>query len=238
MKTLMLFAAAIAAAPAAAQGPGDGTMPTPATGAMLDVSATGRTTRVPDQATLRAGVVTQGATAAAALGDNAQRMARMLAALKRAGVAPRDIATASVALSPQYRYQDGQAPTITGYQATNTVQVRFRDVTRSGAILDTLVGQGANQVDGPTLAISTPDAALDEARVDALARARARADLYARNAGLRVVRIVSIVEVQQDAGGGDPPMPMMVRAQKSDSTQVAAGEKDVSVTLAVRFELR
>jgi len=210
----------------------------PAAGTVLDVTAEGRTTRVPDLATIRAGVVSQSSTAAAALTDNAQRMAKVLAALKRAGVAPRDIATSSVQLSPQYRYADNQPPVITGYQATNTVSIRFRDVAKSGTILDALVAQGANQIDGPNLSIDKPDAALDEARTDAVAQAKRRADLYAKAAGLRVARIVSIAESGQDAGGPAQPMFMMARASMAkDSTQIAPGEKDVTVTVSVRFLL-
>jgi uncharacterized protein YggE len=211
----------------------------PAAGTVLEVSAEGRTTRVPDLATIRAGVVSQAPTAAAALGDNAQRMARVLAALKRAGVAERDIATSTVGLSPQYRYADNQPPAITGYQATNSVAIRFRDVARAGTILDALVAQGANQIDGPNLSIDKPDAALDEARTDAVKRARAKAEVYAAAAGLRVVRMVSISEAGQDAGGGgDPVRPMMMRVQADAApTRIAPGEKDVTVTLSVRFLL-
>ena len=73
---------------------------------------------------------------------------------------------------------------ITGYQATNTVSVRFRDIAKAGAILDALVAEGANQIDGPNLSIDKPEAALDEARADAVKRARARgAELYAKAAG-------------------------------------------------------
>ena len=237
----MVVAATLAGAPAAAQqGAAQTVEPlVPASGAVLEVSAEGRTTRVPDLATIRAGVVSQATTAAAALSDNAQRMARVLTALKRAGVAERDIATATVNLSPQYRYADNQPPAITGYQATNSVTIRFRDVARSGAILDALVAQGANQIDGPTLSIDKPDAALDEARTDAVKRARAKADIYAAAAGLRVVRVVSISEAGQDAGGGDPVRPMMMMRVRAEAapTQIAPGEKDVTVPLSVRFLL-
>ncbi len=209
----------------------------PAAGTVLDVTAEGRTTRVPDLATIRAGVVSQSPTAAAALTDNAQRMAKVLAALKRAGVAPRDIATSSVGLAPQYRYADNQPPVITGYQATNTVSIRFRDVAKSGTILDALVAQGANQIDGPNLSIDQPDAAVDEARTDAIAQAKRRADLYAKAAGLRVSRIVSIAESGQDTGGSPQPMMMMRASMAKDSTQIAPGEKDVTVTVSVRFLL-
>ena len=206
---------------------------------ILDVSAEGRVSRVPDLATIRAGVVTQAPSAAAALADNAARMARVVAALKAAGIADRDIATASVSLSPQYRDGDNQPPVITGYQASNSVSVRFREVARAGKALDTLVAQGANQIDGPTLSLSNPDAALDEARTDAVARAKARADLYARAAGMQVVRVVSIAEAGEDAGTSPSPVMFRLRAQAAaPSTAVLPGETDVTARLSVRFELR
>ncbi|WP_235532234.1 SIMPL domain-containing protein [Sphingomonas sp. Leaf20] len=242
IKIAMLAAASLAATAAGATAANAQTPVTvepmiPAAGTVLDVSAEGRTTRVPDVATIRAGVVSQAATAAAALSDNAQRMNRVLAALKKAGVAPRDIATASVGLSPQYRYAENQPPVITGYQATNSVSVRFRDVAKSGVILDALVGEGANQIDGPNLSIDQPDTALDEARADAVKRARARAELYARAAGMRVTRIVSITENGENAGSPNPPMLMARASMAKDSTQIVAGEKDVTVSISVRFLL-
>ncbi len=242
IKIAMLAAASLAATAAGATAANAQTPVTvepmiPAAGTVLDVSAEGRTTRVPDVATIRAGVVSQAATAAAALSDNAQRMNRVLAALKKAGVAPRDIATASVGLSPQYRYAENQPPVITGYQATNSVSVRFRDVAKSGVILDALVGEGANQIDGPNLSIDQPDAALDEARADAVKRARARAELYARAAGMSVTRIVSITENGENAGSPNPPMLMARASMAKDSTQIVAGEKDVTVNVSVRFLL-
>jgi hypothetical protein len=213
----------------------------PATGTVLEVSARGVVRRVPDVAEVRAGVTTQGATAAAALGENAERTARVLAALRRAGVAPRDLSTATVQLQPQYRYGENVAPVITGYQAVNSVSVRFRDVNRAGPMLDALVAAGANQLDGPSLSLDKPDAALDEARTDAIARARARADLYARAAGLRVERIVSISEAGQDEGGQPGPRPMyrvMAAEARAADTAIVPGETQVSATLNVRFLLR
>ena len=207
---------------------------------VLDVSATGRVTRVPDVATIRAGVVTQQPTGTAALASNAERMAKVLATLRSAGIAARDIATSSVSLQPQYRYADGQPPAITGYQASNTVSVRFRDIAKSGAGLDALVRAGANQIDGPTLSIDKADEALDAARADAVARARARATLYAQAAGLRVERIVSIAENGEDAGGGPRPPVMYMARAKADSapTELAPGENEVSATVSVRFLLK
>jgi uncharacterized protein len=240
LQIMKLFAAALALAlPVAgwAQVPQAVEPLVPATGTVLDVTAEGRTTRVPDLAVIRAGVTTEAPTAAAAMAENARRMARVLAALRRAGIAARDLTTAQVSLQPRYRDGENQTPTIAGYQATNTASVRFRDVAQAGPILDTLVAEGANQIAGPALSLSEPDAALDEARTDAMRRARARAEIYARAAGLRVERLVSVEETGQNAGG-PPPMIFMARRAADSATEVAPGETDVTVSLRVRYLLR
>ncbi len=238
LRPALFLCAAMVALPAAAQTLVSAPAPILSDATLLDVTAEGKATRVPDIATIRAGVVSQSPTAAAALADNAARMTRVVAALRRAGVAERDLQTAQIQLQPQYRYAENQPPAITGYQASNSVSVRFRDVAKSGAILDALVAQGANQIDGPNLSVDAADAALDEARTDAIRRARARAELYAKAAGMRVERILTIVE-----GGGQmppPPMPMMARmsVQSADSTPAVAGEQELGVTVSVRFLLR
>jgi hypothetical protein len=163
----------------------------------------------------------------------------VLAALKRAGVADLDIQTSSVNLNAEYRYPENQAPQLVGYTASNTVTIRFRDIRNSGKILDALVAQGANQINGPNLTIDKPEAALDEARAQAIANGRARAELYARGLGLRVVRIVAVSE----SGGyavppPAPPVPMMARAYERDQTQIQPGEQKLQVSVAMTFELQ
>lgn len=236
MVRMLMVAAVAAVAPIAAIAQ-TATPIVPGEGTVLDVVADGQARRVPDVATIRAGVVTQAPGAAAALSANAAQMARVLAAVKAAGVAARDVQTATISLSPQYRYGENQPPVITGYQASNSVSVRFRDIARSGAILDALVREGANQIDGPNLSIDRIEAAQDEARVDAVERARARAELYAKALGMRVERLVALSEGGEMAGPG--PVPMMVRAEAAkDSTRVLPGEQEVNVTVRVRFLLR
>ena len=233
IKTLAL-AATMAALPLAAMA--EVTGPT-VSGTRLDVVAQGSVKRVPDVAIISAGVVTTARDAKSAMASNATAMARVLAALRSAGVAERDMATAQIGLSPQYRYVENQPPVVTGYQANNSVTVRFRDIAKSGAILDALVGAGANQINGPTLTIDKPEAAQDEARTDAIKTARTRAELYARAAGLTVKRIVAISETSTMSG--PQPMPY-VRAQMADASaksEVVPGEQDVGVTVSVTFEL-
>ena len=233
---LALMASALAvAAPAVAQ---DVVAVRPMAGTRLDISATGTVSRVPDLAIISAGVVTKSTTATGAIADNATRMERVRAALKRAGIADKDIQTSSINLNPDYRYENNQPPVLTGYQASNNVSVKFRDIRNSGKILDALVAEGANQINGPSLTIDKPEGAYDEARVKAIAAGRARAELYARSLGLRVVRLVSVSE-----GGGysRPPMPiaMMAKAERSDaSTSIDPGSQDLEITLAMSFELQ
>jgi len=234
LSVLLLGAAALPAAAGAQQASITQTI----AGTRLDVNATGEVTRVPDVAVISAGVVSRSATASAALQDSADRMQRVLAALRRAGVEERNIQTSNVSLNPEYRYPQDQAPQLTGYTASNSVTIRFRDIRNSGKILDALVGQGANQISGPNLIVDKPEAALDEARAKAIAIGRARADLYARSLGMRVARIVAVSE----SGGyaAPPPMPVMMEARMASlpATKIEAGEQKLQVNLAITFELQ
>ena len=206
-------------------------------GTLLSVSAQAEATRVPDVATISAGVVTQAADANAAMQANAKQMDGVMRALREAGIAERDIQTSGINLNPQYRYAEDQPPAITGYQASNTVRIKVRDIGKLGRVLDALVASGANQVNGPSFEIDKPEAAYDEARRAALAKAQARAKMYADALGVRVRRIVSIDE----GGGFQPPMPMpmMARAEKGVAydTAVSPGETTLSANLSVVFEL-
>ena len=211
----------------------------PISGTRLDISATGEVTRVPDVAIISTGVVTRAPTATGAIRQNATRMERVRSALRQAGVADKDIQTSSLSLNPEYHYEQNKAPRLTGYQASNQVSVRFRDIGDTGKILDALVAEGANQISGPSLTIDKPEEALDEARLKAIANGRARADLYARALGMLVVRLLSVSE-----GGGyavPPPMPMYARAEAASmdaQTKIDPGEQKVQVGVNMSFELQ
>jgi len=239
MKHAILAALAIGAAalPATAIAQQTPTVTQTIAGTRLDVSATGEVTRVPDLAIISAGVVTKSATASGAIQQAASRMARVREALRQAGIADRDIQTSNISLNPDYYYANNQPPKLNGYSASNTVTVRFRDIASSGPILDALVKEGANQINGPTLTIEKPDPALDEARAKAIAQGRARAELYARSLGMRIVRVVSVSE----SGGYAPPPPMpvmMARAERDSSTAIDPGEQKLQVNVAMTFELQ
>jgi len=237
MKQIFLAALLLGAVPASAGAQAPVSVQA-ISGTRLEISATGEATRVPDVAIITAGVVTRAASARAALAQNAARMDRVRAALKSAGIADRDIQTSNISLNPEYRYVQDKAPQLIGYSASNQLSVRFRDIAKSGDILDALVAEGANSINGPNLTIDKPEEALDEARTKAVGVGRARAELYARALGMRVVRLVSVSE----SGGGypvPPPMPVMMEARaQAASTKIDPGEQKLSVSLGMVFELR
>ncbi len=208
-------------------------------GTRLDISATGEVTRVPDLAVISAGVQTLLPTATGAIEENATRMERVRAALKRAGIADKDIQTSTISLNPEYHYDQNQPPRLTGYRATNTVNVKFRDLKRTGAILDALVAEGANQINGPSLTIDKPDEAVDEARVKAIAAGQARAELYARALGKRVARLLSVSE---SGAHVPPPMPMAyardMAVAAAPKTEIDPGTQQLQVNLSMSFELQ
>ena len=262
MKSLFAFAcfASVAAAAAAQTTPSVQISPLGPSSALLSLSAEGRSNRTPDLAVFSAGVVTNGVTAAEALGANSRQMDRVVAALKRSGIADRDIQTSAISLSPRWSNPEADAqriaretrqpyvpatepPRIIGYEARNSVQVRVRRLGEMGKIIDTLVAAGANEVNGPSFTLDDQNAALDEARAEAVSVGRERAELYARAAGMRVVRLLSMSEgggyypVQQifvtasrgERGGPPPPPP--------PPAPVSPGELTLGVSLSMQFEI-
>lgn len=253
MRTATMIAMLLAAGPGFAQ-PAPVSGPPPAPGAGLEnpmrfmfqrmaspptiliLTASAEVARAPDTLRLTAAAVTTAATAAEAMAANAARMNAVLAALKAAGVGDADLQTTGLSLTPQYRYVPEQAPILTGYQARNAVALRTRKLGEAGRLVDVAVKAGANEVQGPDFIIANPDAALDEARTAAIAKARARAELYARAAGLKVKRIASISE-----GGAEAPgpiaRPMMRMAAEAAPTPVQPGEMSLQAQVTVNFEL-
>ena len=227
--------AAMAMAGAASAQTLPASVPAPTT---LTIAAEGRVTRAPDIAEVSGGVVTTAPTASAAMAENATKMTAVVAAVRRAGVADRDIQTMGLNLQPQYRYENNQAPILTGYQATNIVSLRLRKIADAGKLLDALVGVGANQINGPNFRVEDSATALDEARVAAVATARKRAELYARAAGMKIGRITQISE----SGGYQPeprPMLMSTRAKAEDAaaSPVEPGEVALTISVTMVFEL-
>lgn len=202
---------------------------------LLSLSADGEVQVRPDLATVNVGVGGDAATAAEALASNRTRMAAVVAALHRQGVADPDIQTSELNLEAQY-IDDGKSPRrLSGYHSSNTVTVRLHDLTRAGPVLDALVAAGADQVNGVAFALADPLAARDQARRLAMRALQAKAELYASAAGYRIQRLVHLSE-----GGEMAPAPMMseimVTARRA-STPVEGGELTVRAQVTAEYEL-
>jgi len=237
VRKVLLACALAGASPSAAHAQPQVAPPIVLNGVRLDVVATGEVTRAPDMVTVMAVVVTRAAQAEAALRNNAARMERVRAALARLGISPRDIQTGTISLNQDYERPPepmGGRPQPSGYVASNQLTIRFRDIANAGRIIDALVAEGVNNVNGPIFGLSDRESALNEARTRALAEARARADLYARALGTRVRRIVSVSESGQQ---GIIVTGAAIRGESRASTQIEPGEQLVSTSLTVTFEL-
>lgn len=190
----------------------------------------------PDQATITIGVVNEAPSARQAAVENARSMTQLMQSLRRAGVAERDVQTAQLRLEPQRLYQEGAPPRITGYQAINTVQVLVRNLPDLGPTLDAAAEAGANQIEGVTFGFSDPDPILNDARREAVRRARERAELYADAAGMRLSRVVSI----QEGYAHPPPMPMarMEVQAAAAGVPVSPGETTLIAAVTMTFALQ
>jgi len=233
-----LIPAAVAGLMAAAPAQAQSVAETAFRATTFNLSAFGETQVAPDMATLSLGVQTDAPTAAEALKANGVRMTQVIAALRKAGIAERDIQTSGLSLNAQYTYEQNQPPKLSGYQASNQVTVIVRDLSRLGQAVDATVGAGANTVGGISFGLQNPQAAEDAARLAAVKALQAKADLYARATGYKVVRLVSLGE----GGGYNPtpqPIPMfaMAKREMADSTPVAAGELKVRIDVSATYEM-
>jgi uncharacterized protein YggE len=197
----------------------------------LLVNGTGAVTTVPDRAEVSFGVITEGASARAALAANSAEARRVIDALERAGVDERDIQTQQVSLSPRYS-DNGQR--VVGYTAQNTVAGNLRDLDRAGAVIDAAVAAGANQVMGPALSRSDRAELYRTALRAAVADARGKAQTLAAASGVTLGRVVNVVE----SAGAPPPVPVAEGATRQDApAPIEPGTQRLEAHVAVTFAI-
>ncbi|MDZ4136162.1 MAG: SIMPL domain-containing protein [Paracoccaceae bacterium] len=202
----------------------------------ITVTGEGRVDAAPDVATISLGVTTEGATATQAMAANSAELARVLANLRAAGIAERDLQTSGLSLNPNWNSSaPGMSPVIAGYVASNMLSVRVRALDTLGAVLDAAVKDGANALNGVSFGLADPAPALDEARRRAVADARARAVLLTGAAGVNLGAVMSITE----GGGYAAPQPMfrLERSMAADAVPVAAGEVSISAQVTIVWEI-
>ena len=198
--------------------------------ARITVTGEGRVDAAPDMATITLGVTSQGTTAATAMAANSDALAQVLANLKAAGIADRDLQTTGLALNPNWQSDDnGSNPRIVGYVASNMLTVRVRALTGLGAALDAAVKDGANTVDGLSFGLADPEPVLDEARKRAVADATHRALLLTEAAGVSLGAVVAISE----SGGSFAPAPMFGKSADMTASAVPVASGEVSLWASV-----
>jgi hypothetical protein len=201
---------------------------------IIAVTGEGRVDAAPDLATLTAGVQTEARLAGEALAANSTAMQAVLAAVAAAGVAPEDVQTTQFSIDPVWGQTDAAGqPRVTGYSATNMVTVRLRDVAGLGALIDAIGTAGGNRVFGVAFALAEPRAAMDEARAEAVADARAKAELFARAAGVALGPVISIRE-----GGFSGPSPIMARMDAAAAAPpIAEGSLEIGAQVEIVYAI-
>jgi len=160
----------------------------------LSVTGEGKVTLTPDIATVQLGVITEKPSAKAARQAAATAMTNVVDAIRKLGIEDKDIATASISLSPVYNYPNNATPTIRGYQLQNTVTVTVRNLDQLGDLLDNSVVAGATTINGISFDVADRAAAESQAREAAVKDARAKADTLASGLGVRITGVASVSE--------------------------------------------
>ncbi|NTS31884.1 SIMPL domain-containing protein [Phyllobacterium sp. BT25] len=211
----------------------------------ITVTGEGEAAAAPDTAILSLVVMQEKPTAREALTANNEAMAKVLDAMKKAGIAERDLQTSGFSIDPRYVFpennnnQPPKPPSIVGYAVSNSLTVRVRDLAKVGDILDQSVTLGVNQGGNITFTNDKPDTILEEARKNAVANAVARAKTLTAAAGVELGRVIEINE----QSFSPRPVPMAARGKMmamdaASPVPVATGENTYNVNVNMTFELK
>jgi uncharacterized protein YggE len=203
--------------------------------ATISVSGEAQVSVPPDLAQIDAGVSTEAKTAREASEANNAAMGRVLLALKGAGIDEKDYQTSRLSLQPQYAPNRSGPNAVVGYRAANRVTIKLRDVTKVAVTIDILVGAGANELGGISFMVSSASKLLDDAREQAIADARRKAEIYAKAAG---VTLGSPVSISEEGAPGPMPFRKMAVGMAAASAPVAQGEETLHVTVNVSWAIK
>jgi len=205
----------------------------------VSFSGEGKVTATPDIAVISATVLTQAVDTKTAQDDNTNRSNAVTAFLKKQNIDDKDIKTTGYNIYPQYKYPlYGGQPTITGYQVTQGFEIKVRDLTKIGAILDGLVSAGANQVNNLGLQTENPDALKSQARQLAIADAKKKAKELESQVGINLGHIVNFVE---NTAGYPIPMyesAMLGKGGGGVSPDISLGQNDITVNVTITYQIK
>lgn len=193
----------------------------------------------PDQARISVGVITQTANAEDAVAQDAKHTVAVLDALKAIVQSKGEVRTTNYSLSPQYKYAQGESPTITGYQASHTVEVTLNDVSLVGKVIDGSSKAGANHIDRVEFSLKDDQSVRAQALQKATTAAKKNAESIAAALGVSVTG-VAFAETSE-TGAVRPlmaPMAAMRMEAKAQPTQIESGNLDVHASVTVGLEVK
>jgi uncharacterized protein len=200
----------------------------------ISVSGEATVSVPPDMAEIDGGFTSEAKTAHEASDASNAAIGKVLLALKAASIDPKDIQTSRLSLQPQSAPNRSGPPAIIGYRASNHVTIRLHDVTKVASVIDMLVGAGANDIGGINFMVSAASRLLDQAREQAFADARRKAEIYAKAAGVALGAPLSISE-------GNASVPMFrtkIAMAPMAAAPVSQGEETLSVTVSVSWAIK
>jgi hypothetical protein len=200
----------------------------------LTVSGEATVSATPDEAQIDAGVSSDGKTAREASDTNNTAMGKILLALKAVVIDQKDIQTSQLSLQPQYAPNHSGPSPVVGYRASNRVTIKLHDVLKVAGMIDTLVGAGANEINGIAFSVSNASKLLDDARQRAIADARRKAEIYAKAAG---VTLGAPLAISEEGAPGPTPYRRM-SAGLAAATPIAPGEQTLQITVSVSWAIR
>ena len=189
----------------------------------------------PDMAIVQVGVVQEARTAGEAMDQASRAAAGVLERIAATGIEDRDVQTANISLHPRMQHNSGNAPRVVGYVSSNNLSVRVRDLAVLGGLLDAVVGDGANSMNGLSFTIDERGPLESEARALAVADARAKAEILAEAAGVELGPVQSISE--QGVGFQPQMLSRGAVAMEAMAAPVAAGELDIRVSVTMVFAI-
>ena len=210
-----------------------------ASGPVIELTVSESVSASPDVVRLSAGVETLNMTASEALSANAEKMARVIAAIEGQGVAEEDIRTSEISLNPRYDYDsETRMQVFRGYEVSSTVRINLHDLPRTGRVLDAIVTAGADEIGSISWGVEDSEEAEQQAREAAFATARERALGFARAAGYADVSLLEVSEGLPGYGGGPQPLVAQAAMETRNMTMpIRPGQVQASVTISVKYEM-
>jgi uncharacterized protein YggE len=206
----------------------------------ITISGEGKVLAKPDIGRVNLSVVTESKSVAGAVSENNQKMNKIVKSMKDLGVSENDLKTITYNINPKYQYTAGKS-SIIGYEVTQTLEVKIRDLDKSSEILDAAATAGANQIGSLNFTIDEPEKIKEEARQKAIANAKERAGAMAKELEIKLGKIVGFDETSEPVSPAYYDYAMGGRggaAESMPAPEVQTGQNEISVTVNLTYEVK